>query len=79
MKTCHEYATVLLLLMKKTAFPELSKRQLEKLSDISADIGLVALASVVLPAVLDRFNLTLATVGTTITVGSWIYSVWLRR
>ena len=31
--------------------PKLNKNQLYKLSDISSDVGLVALASVVLPAV----------------------------
>ena len=56
-----------------------NKRQIEKLAEISSDVGLVALASVVLPAVLDKFNLLLVTLGLIITILCWIISVWLLK
>ncbi|MBI2334313.1 hypothetical protein HYU96_00770 [Candidatus Daviesbacteria bacterium] len=47
---------------------KLNKEQLIKLSDIVSDAGLVALASVVLPAVLDKFDLSRVTLGLFATV-----------
>ena len=57
----------------------LSETQLEKLSDIASDVGLVALASVVLPAVLDKFNMTEVLLGSVATVFFWTVSILLRR
>lgn len=37
-------------------FPKLSYDQIKKLSDISSDIAVVAVASVALPAVLNQYN-----------------------
>ncbi|HCS79420.1 TPA: hypothetical protein DIV55_06835 [Patescibacteria group bacterium] len=52
----------------KVVFPQLNKRQLEKLSDISSDIALVSLASVVLPAVFDRYNSEMVALGSIISL-----------
>lgn len=60
-------------------FPRLNNKQIEKLSDISSDVGLVAIASVVLPAVFDKFNPAVLLLGSIATVGFWILSIWLRR
>jgi len=63
----------------KFTFPKLKEKQLDKLSDIASDIGLVSPASVIFPAVLDKFSLTAVALGTFITFVSWIISLWLRR
>lgn len=76
---CQAKVYAILLSSMLTYFPELNKRRLEKLSDIASDVGLVTLASVVLPAVLDRFNSILAFFGLIATVGFWGFSLWLRR
>lgn len=57
----------------------LSKRRLEKLSDIAADVGLVCLASIVLPAVLDKFNPPQVILGVIITLTCWSASIWLQK
>ena len=59
--------------------PRLSDKQLEKLSDISSDVALVALASVVLPAVLDRFDLVRVILGLLAAIGFWIFSLCVRK
>lgn len=61
------------------SFFRLSKRQLEKLSDISSDVGLIALASVVLPAALDKFNPVAVLLGLLATFIFWTISLFLRR
>ncbi len=58
---------------------KLNEKQLEKLSDISSDIALVALASVVLPATLDSFSLVRIILGIIFTFLFWIISVVLRK
>lgn len=58
---------------------KLSKNQVNKLSDISSDVGLVTLASVVLPAALDRYNPTQILLGLVATMVFWILSVLLRK
>ncbi len=60
-------------------FPKLSKKQLEKLSDISSDVGLITLASVVLPAALDRFNPAAVVLGLLATFIFWAISLMLRK
>lgn len=67
------------MIMKTLHLPKLNEHQLEKLSDIASDSGLVALASVVLPAILDKFNPILVVSGIVTTGGFWIFSIWLRR
>ena len=57
----------------------LSETQLEKLSDIASDVGLIGIASIVLPAVFDRFDILKIFVGIIITVFFWAHSLWLRR
>ncbi len=57
----------------------LNNKQLDKLSDIASDVGLISLASVVLPAILDRVNLVLVVLGLLATSGFWSFSIWLKR
>lgn len=65
--------------MNTFSFPRLNDKQTEKLSDLSSDVGLVALASVVLPSVFDKFNPAVLLLGSIATVGFWVLSIWLRR
>lgn len=58
---------------------EFNQKQVEKLSDIFEDIGLVVLASVVIPSFLDRFNLHLILLGLGITSLFWYLSLLVRR
>ena len=57
----------------------LSRKQIDKLSDISSDIGLIALASVVLPATLDKFNPIAVALGLLATFIFWVISLALRK
>ena len=60
-------------------FPDLNQNQLDKLSDISSDSALVSVASIVLPAVFDRFEPVKITLGITATLVFWLLSLWFRR
>ena len=61
------------------SFPRLNEKQLEKLSDISSDVGLIALAVVAIPAVLDKFDLFRVVLGLIGTILFWVFSLWLKR
>lgn len=65
--------------MMDLPIPRLNDRQVEKLSDISSDIGLVTLASVVIPAALDRYNLFAVILGLLATFIFWLISLRLRK
>ena len=71
--------TLNLLKLIIMVFLHLTRDQIEKISDIASDIGIVALASVIIPSVLDRFNFIIIILGITITLTSWIFSVRLRK
>ncbi|HCB22481.1 hypothetical protein A3B42_00165 [Candidatus Daviesbacteria bacterium RIFCSPLOWO2_01_FULL_38_10] len=58
---------------------KLNKKQLDKLSDIASDLALVAVASVILPAALDKFNLTKILLGSVASIIFWLISLWFRR
>lgn len=60
-------------------FPELNQSQLEKLSDIASDLGLVSIATVVLPAIFDKSDPDRVRLGLATALVFWIYSIWLRR
>jgi uncharacterized membrane protein len=60
-------------------FLHLTKNQIRKISDIASDIGIVALASVIIPSVLDKFNFNIIILGIIITLTSWIFSVRLSK
>ncbi len=64
--------------MKKYSF-KFNEHQLEKLADIASDIALVSLASVVLPAVLDKYDTPKVLLGGFVTIFFWMVSLWLRR
>lgn len=49
-------------------FLKLSEKRLDKLSAIVSDIALVSLDSVVLPAILDKFNPLLILLGSAATI-----------
>ena len=52
---------------------------MKKLSDIASDIGVVAVASVALPAVLNQYDTRLAILGFAITIFFWFFSMWLLK
>lgn len=53
--------------------------QLNKLADISANIGLLMLASAVIPTLLEEFNLFLLLSGGLLSVFFWIVSLSLVK
>lgn len=58
---------------------KLNDDQINKLSDIFSDIGLVALASVALPAVFDKVDLNRVISGLIPALTCWLISLYLRR
>lgn len=58
---------------------KLSEEQLIKLSDISADLGVVAVASVALPALLDKFQIFPAILGLAIAIILLVTSLVILR
>jgi hypothetical protein len=58
---------------------ELKDEQLNKISDIMADVGTLVLGSVVLPVIFEKFILANAILGLLITCFLWISSVWLIK
>ena len=60
-------------------FPKLSDNQVLKLSDISSDIAIVAVASVALPAVLNQYDAQAAILGFVVTFMFWVFSLWLLK
>ena len=65
--------------MKKTFQYKLNFDQLKRASDISMTIGHVVLASVVVPAFIDKLNVPMLLFGITSAIGFWIVSVILLR
>ncbi len=63
--------------MKRRRWLIFNDPQLKKLATICADIGMVSLASVILPAIFEKFNIWQLIVGVLTTVVAWIYSLWL--
>ena len=59
--------------------PRLGESQIQKLADIASDTGLVALGSVVLPAVFDRMDIMRMALGLVATVLLWLISIWLVK
>ncbi|MBI2051675.1 hypothetical protein HYT33_02840 [Candidatus Roizmanbacteria bacterium] len=57
----------------------LNKTQVEKISDIASDLGLVAVASIVLPAVVDRLNGLLVILGTAMACLCWYISLTVLK
>lgn len=68
-----------ILIFEMLFIPKINKDQKIKLSDIISDIGLVALASVVLPSVFDKYDLARVVLGLTATFIFWVTSLMLRR
>lgn len=58
---------------------KLTEKQIDRLSEISSNIATVVLASVILPAILDKFDPTSILIGSLITLSFWMASIWLRR
>lgn len=65
--------------MKPMSASYLSDRQLEKLSDITSDIALVALASIAIPAILERPDIFASTLGLFTAFAFWLASLWLLK
>lgn len=59
--------------------PKLSDDQLDKLSDIASDIAIVAFASVALPAILDRLDVSIMATGFLSAVSFWIFSLLILK
>jgi len=57
----------------------LSDEQIDKLADIFADLGVVAVASIVLPALLDRLQFLPAIIGSLCSLVFLIVSLWLLK
>ena len=57
----------------------LSDKRLEKLSDIASDLALVSVASVILPAVFDKYDPIKILIGGIAAIFFWLVSLWLRR
>jgi hypothetical protein len=51
--------------------------QIDKCSDISADLGTVSIASVVLPAILTQPRIALIAQGVGAAIFLWIVSYWI--
>lgn len=60
-------------------FTRLNRRQIDQLSSIAADAGLVSLATVVLPALLDKVDLNQIVLGLIVTLILWAISLWLKK
>ena len=58
---------------------KLEEEQIHKLADIASDTGLVALGSVVLPAVFDRMDVMRMAIGFIATILLWLTSIWLIK
>ncbi|MBU2592303.1 MAG: hypothetical protein ABH867_05220 [Patescibacteria group bacterium] len=58
---------------------KLVNARFNKLSDICADIGQVSLASVVIPFLVDGFNLRMAVLGLAVLFLFWLSSLLLAR
>lgn len=56
-----------------------NRSQLDKISDIGSDFALVAVASVALPAVFDKYDPVKITAGIATALFLWVFSIWLRR
>lgn len=72
---CLLYATISLVLNIR----KLNRRQLDKLSDIFSDLGLVAFASVVVPALFDKLDILRVILGLLAALIFWLVSLILRR
>lgn len=60
-------------------FVKLNQDQLFKLSDILSDTGLVALATVVIPSLFDKYDPNKVVLGLVATILCWIGSLILRK
>lgn len=58
---------------------KLNRNQIHKLSDICSDVGLIALATIVLPAVFDKIDENKIVLGSLVVIGCWVVSLLLRK
>ena len=59
--------------------PKLNHTQIAKLADMSSEVAIVALASIALPAILERVHIFLAIAGIIVALLLWIMSLWLLK
>jgi hypothetical protein len=64
---------------RRVEWYNLNSKQIEKLSDILSDVGLVSLASVALPAIFGNLNILAALSGIMATFICWFASLALRK
>ena len=57
----------------------LNDAQLNKLADITSEVAVVSLATVVLPAIFETTSLIAILLGTGVTMFLWILSLWILK
>ena len=65
--------------MKRPQWLIFNNEQIKKLATITADIGIIALASLVLPAIFERFDIWQLILGLPTIIVAWIYSLRFLR
>lgn len=58
---------------------KLNDAQLNKLADITSEVALVALASVVLPAIFEEPSFITIILGIAVTAFLWLLSLWILK
>lgn len=58
---------------------QLSNSQINKLSDICSNIGMVSLASIALPTIFTQTNALLTCSGLIMTILFWLFSILLLK
>lgn len=58
---------------------DLSRAQVQKLSDLVGDAAQVVLASIVIPAIFDKGNPIVIVSGLIATTICWIYALWVLK
>lgn len=66
------------MLNKNVTKLKLNNKQVDKISDICSDIGLITLAAVVLPSFLDRLDIQRLLIGLMMSFLLWFFSVKLK-
>lgn len=59
--------------------PNLNEKQLDRLSEIYMGIGLVAIASLAIPALIDRFNSNMLILSSVISILFWMASLYILK
>lgn len=63
----------------KQVVPKFNERQLDRLSEVFSNIGLIFFASMVVPIFTDQSNILLMMIGFVTSLSFWIGSIYLIR